>query len=166
MSTSADAVMAFWGAPFEEPGHAVKACATALKMMDRVGELQKKWEAEGKPHLDIGIGLNTGMASVGNRGSALRYGYTALGDAVNLSSRLEGLNKDYGTHILVNESTYAEAENDGLIFRELDLIRVKGKLQPVTIYELIGRAGEATVYGMPEELRSLLELFQQARALY
>src|SRR5229473_2134646 len=94
-----DAVMAFWGAPFEEPGHAAKACNTALKMMDRVRELQKKWEAEGKPHLDIGIGLNTGMASVGNMGSALRYGYTALGDAVNLSSRLEGLNKDYGTHI-------------------------------------------------------------------
>src|SRR2546428_1084159 len=89
-----DAVMAFWGAPFEEAGHAARACNTALKMMDRVREMQKKWEAEGKPHLDIGIGLNTGVASVGNMGSALRYGYTALGDTVNLSSRLEGLNKN------------------------------------------------------------------------
>jgi adenylate cyclase len=161
-----DAVMAFWGAPFEEPGHAAKACKTALKMMDRVRELQKTWEAEGKPHLDIGIGLNTGMASVGNMGSALRYGYTALGDTVNLSSRLEGLNKDYGTHIIVNESTYAEAKDSGFVFRELDLIRVKGKLGPVTIYELIGRVGEDSAYGTPEEVRVRLELFQKARALY
>jgi adenylate cyclase len=161
-----DAVMAFWGAPFEEPGHAAKACDTALKMMDRVREMQKKWEAEGKPHLDIGIGLNTGLASVGNMGSALRYGYTALGDAVNLSSRLEGLNKDYGTHIIVNETTYSASKDDGFVFRELDLIRVKGKLQPVTIYELIGRAGQASFYGTPDEVRSRLELFQTARALY
>ena len=161
-----DAVMAFWGAPFEEPGHAAKACKSALKMMDRVRELQKEWEAEGKPHLDIGIGLNTGMASVGNMGSALRYGYTALGDTVNLSSRLEGLNKDYGTHIIVNESTYEEAKDSGFVFRELDLIRVKGKLQPVTIFELIGRTGEDSVYGTPEQVRARLELFQKARALY
>jgi adenylate cyclase len=161
-----DAVMAFWGAPFEEPGHAAKACSTALKMMDRVREMQKKWEAEGKPHLDIGIGLNTGLASVGNMGSSLRYGYTALGDSVNLSSRLEGLNKDYGTHIIVNETTYAAANGDGFVFRELDLIRVKGKLQPVTIYELIGRADEPSFYGTLDEVRSRVELFQTARALY
>ena len=161
-----DAVMAFWGAPFEEPGHATRACNTALKMMDRVRAMQQKWQAEGKPHLDIGIGLNTGVASVGNMGSALRYGYTALGDSVNLSSRLEGLNKDYGTHILVNETTFAAAKEDGFAFRELDLIRVKGKLQPVTIYELIGRTGENSVYGSPEEWRARLELFQDAHALY
>jgi len=161
-----DAVMAFWGAPFEEPGHAPKACKTALKMMDRVRELQTKWEAEGKPHLDIGIGLNSGLASVGRMGSALRYGYTALGDTVNLSSRLEGLNKDYGTHIIVNETTYAGAKDSGFVFRELDLIRVKGKLQPVTICELIGRTGEDSVYGTPEETGKRLELFQKARALY
>jgi adenylate cyclase len=161
-----DAVMAFWGAPFEEPGHAGKACGTALKMMERVREMQKKWEAEGKPHLDIGIGLNSGLASVGNMGSALRYGYTALGDAVNLSSRLEGLNKDYGTHILVNETTYTAAKENAFVFRELDLIRVKGKLQPVTIYELIGRAGESSVYGTADEVRARLERFQQARAHY
>jgi adenylate cyclase len=161
-----DAVMAFWGAPFEEPGHAAKACKTALTMMDRVRELQKRWKEEGKPHLDIGIGLNTGMASVGNMGSALRYGYTALGDTVNLSSRLEGLNKDYGTHIIVNESTYEEAKDSGFVFRELDLIRVKGKLQPVMIYELIGRAGEDSVYGAPEEVCRRLKLFEKARAHY
>jgi adenylate cyclase len=161
-----DAVMAFWGAPFEEPGHAGRGCHTALKMMGRVREMQKQWEAEGKPHLDIGIGLNTGVASVGNMGSALRYGYTALGDAVNLSARLEGLNKDYGTHILVNETTHVAAKDDGFVFRELDLIRVKGKLQPVTIYELIGRSDQSTVYGTLDEVRVRLELFRQARVLY
>jgi len=158
--------MALWRAPFEEPGQGGKACSSGLKMMGRVRELQKKWEAEGKPHLDIGIGMNAGMGSVGNMGSALHYGYTALCDAVNLSSRLEGLNKDYGTHIIVNESTYEAAKNDRFVFRELDLIRVKGKLQPVTICELIGRVRESTVYGSPEEVRSRVQLFRQARALY
>ena len=109
-----DAVMAFWGAPFEDGRHPVQACTAALEMMKRVGELQKKWAAEGKPALDIGIGLNSGAASVGNMGSALRYGYTALGDTVNLSSRLEGLNKEYGTHIIVNESTYEAAKDGGI----------------------------------------------------
>lgn len=161
-----DAVMAFWGAPFEEAGHAAKACHAALEMMKRVRELQKQWEAEGKPRLDIGIGLNTGVASVGNMGSALRYGYTALGDAVNLSSRLEGLNKDYGTHIVVNETTYAAAQGDGFLFRELDLLRVKGKLQPVTIYQLVGRKEDFAANGTAAEQFALLEQFSHARELY
>src|SRR5438876_11575189 len=122
-----DAVMAFWGAPFEEEGHAALGCQTALDMMKRIGELHAQWKIEGMPKLDIGIGLNTGVASVGNMGSTLRYGYTALGDTVNLSSRLEGLNKDYGTHIIVNESTYNAVKDSDFIFRELDLIRVKAK---------------------------------------
>jgi adenylate cyclase len=142
-----DAVMAFWGAPYEEAEHAVRACNAALEMMERVRQMQKKWEAQGKPHLDIGIGLNTGIASVGKMGSHLRVGYTALGDAVNLSSRLEGLNKEYGTHILANETTFAAAKAGGFLFRELDLIRVKGKLQPVTIYELLGRKADLGLNG-------------------
>jgi adenylate cyclase len=156
-----DAVMAFWGAPFEVENHAHLACHTALEMMARIRQMQKKWEAEGRPHLDIGIGLNTGVASVGNMGSSLRYGYTALGDSVNLSSRLEGLNKDYGTHILVNETTFLAAKDSGLAFRELDLIRVKGKLQPVTIYELVGLSA-----GLSPETRGRLDRFREARALY
>jgi adenylate cyclase len=135
-------------------------------MIGRVRELQKKWEAEGKPKLDIGIGLNSGVASVGNMGSALRYGYTALGDSVNLSSRLEGLNKDYGTHILVNESTYAGAKDAGFLFRELDVIRVKGKLEPVTIYELIGKRAEMQQDGASAEYALLLQEFTAARELY
>jgi adenylate cyclase len=161
-----DAVMAFWGAPLEVEGHAVKACESALKMMERVRQMQQKWEAEGRPHLDIGIGINTGNASVGNMGSVIRYGYTALGDTVNLSSRLEGLNKDYGTHIIVNESTYAAAEKSNFVFRELDLIRVKGKMLPVTIYELIGRKAETTAYGTPEQIEKRLNEFRHARDLY
>ena len=156
-----DAVMAFWGAPFEQPDHAVQACRTALDMMARMRQLQKQWEAEGKPRLDIGIGLNTGVASVGNMGSSLRYGYTALGDSVNLSSRLEGLNKDYGTHILVSETTYLNAQESGMVFRELDLIRVKGKLQPVLLYELVGYASDLT-----PRLQSLLDRFRAGRTLY
>jgi adenylate cyclase len=161
-----DAVMAFWGAPVAIEAPALKACDSALQMMVRVREIQTKWEAQGRPHLDIGIGINTGNASVGNMGSAQRYAYTALGDTVNLASRLEGLNKDYGTHIIVNESTYASVSEGGLLFRELDLIRVKGKTEPVTIYELIGRAGELSVYGEPEDLEKRLAAFRQARELY
>lgn len=161
-----DAVMALWGAPFEEPGHATKACNAALAMMKRVRELQKVWEAEGKPSLDIGIGLNTGVASVGRMGSSLRRGYTALGDTVNLSSRLEGLNKDYGTHIIVNETTYQSAKEDGFVFRELDLIRVKGKLQPVTIYQLMGHREDLAAEGRAEEVRLQVEQFASARELF
>src|ERR1700676_1587847 len=160
-----DAVMAFWGAPFEEEGHAARGCNAALEMMKRVRELQKEWEAQGKPSLEIGIGLNTGVASVGNMGSALRYGYTALGDAVNLSSRLEGLNKDYGTHIIVNETTYQGAKGDGFVFRELDLMRVKGKLQPVTIYQLMGRKEDFDADGSTETVRLQVEMFTRAREL-
>ena len=161
-----DAVMAFWGAPFEEPDHAANACNASLAMMKTVHAMQKKWEAEGKPRLDIGIGLNSGPASVGNMGSALRYGYTALGDTVNLSSRLEGLNKEYGTHILVNESTYTSVQNAGFLFRELDIIRVKGKLQPVTIYELVGKLSELEQEPNFDELKQRLQNFSAARQLY
>lgn len=159
-----DAVMAFWGAPFEEPGHAGRACRAALEMMARLRELQEKWKAEGKPLLDIGVGLHTGVASVGNMGSELRYGYTALGDTVNLSSRLEGLNKEYRTHILLTESTRAAAEDSDLIFRELDLIRVKGKTQPVSLFELIGVRASAD-----EDLADVdarIQMFADARACY
>jgi adenylate cyclase len=161
-----DAVMAFWGAPFEEPGHGVKACNAALEMMKRVRELRKQWEAQGKPSLEIGIGLNTGVASVGKMGSELRSGYTALGDVVNLSSRLEGLNKDYGTHIIVNETTYQAAKDHGFVFRELDLMRVKGKFQPVTIYQLLGRQADFLADGSAETMRLQVELFARARELY
>lgn len=155
-----DAVMAFWGAPFEEPGHAAKACRTALEMMERLGVLQQRWKASNGPDVDIGIGLNTGTASVGNMGSELRYGYTALGDAVNLASRLEALNKEYGTHILATEFTVSEAKHAGVVFRELDLIRVKGKIQPVKIYEVLGPANGTS------DVAERAALFAEGRSHY
>jgi adenylate cyclase len=159
-----DAVMAFWGAPFEDRDHATKGCHAALEMIARLKEMQKKWKSEGKPVLDIGVGLCTGVASVGNMGSDLRYGYTALGDTVNLSSRLEGLNKEYATHILLSDATYAAVADPLLVFRELDLIRVKGKLQPVTLYELVAARG--TPEGDAPDLEQRMEFFAQGRACY
>ena len=155
-----DALMVFWGAPFEEPGHTEKACYTALKMMEHVGELQRQWKVEGRPPLDIGIGINTGIASVGNMGSQLRYGYTAMGDTVNLASRLEALNKEYRTHILTSAASYQAVRDPSFVFRELDLIRVKGKLQPVAIYELVALRDGANQHA------ERLEMFAQGRACY
>ncbi len=138
-----DAVMAFWNAPFEAPQHAALCCHAALDMIERLEACRQRWRAAGKPELEIGIGVNTGTASVGNMGSELRYDYTALGDAVNLASRVEGLNKLYGTRILVTDHTAAKCRtsDDVFLFRELDLIRVKGKRQPVGVCELMGYRG-------------------------
>lgn len=155
-----DGMMAFWGAPFEDPDHAPKACRTAVGMLDKLAALQKEWQAEGKPLLDIGVGINTGMASVGNMGSQLRYGYTVVGDAVNLSSRLEGMNKVYGTRILVGEETRVRSRDPELLFREVDWIRVTGKKQHVTLYELVGSPNGNTDW--PERI----ELFENGLRSY
>jgi adenylate cyclase len=155
-----DAVMAFWGAPFEDSHHAQKAGHAALDMLAKLTEMQKGWQRDGLPLLDIGVGLNTGVASVGNMGSRLRQGYTALGDAVNLASRLEGLNKEYGTRILLSEFAYRSARAPDFVFREVDVIRVKGKEQPVTIYELLGYREQGG------ELLERVELYSRGRAFY
>ncbi len=131
-----DEIMAFWGAPIPFEDHALQACKSAIEQMDKLHELNANWEAEGKPTLDIGIGLNTGPMVVGNMGSSSRMDYTLMGDNVNLGARLEGTNKVYGTNIIISENTY-EHVKDHVVVRELDLIRVKGKEQPVVIYELI-----------------------------
>lgn len=131
-----DAVMAFWGAPVEQPDHAIRACLTALEMMKEVERLKQEFAARNLPLIDIGIGVNTGEMSVGNMGSKQRFDYTVMGDHVNLGSRLEGINKQYKTNIIVSEYTY-EKVKDQLLCRKLDAVRVKGKKLPVTIYELI-----------------------------
>ena len=247
-----DAVMAFWGAPYEQDDHAVRACSAALDMSRRVDELRGLWREQGKPDINIGLGLSTGQVVVGNMGSRKRFNYTVLGDAVNLASRLEGVNKQYATRILVSESTYQRAGDmlqlleqrlcqqykvtaeellttngreparearraalylgqrlklapaerlaeryalagDGaaertvsemeqqrtrskpldkflthasrslrpLLFRQLDWIRVKGKQEPVAIYELLGEGGEAA-----ERAAKLLELYNTGLQAY
>ncbi len=131
-----DAIMAFWGAPIPMENHALKACMAAVEMLEALKVMNAKWIKEGKPALDIGIGINTGDMVVGNMGSSSRMDYTLMGDNVNLGSRLEGTNKFYKTHIIISEFTYQYVE-DKIIAREIDLIRVKGKALPVKIYELI-----------------------------
>jgi len=129
-----DAIMCFWGAPNPQDLHAELACKTALKQMEKLKELNDGWPQ--KLRLNIGIGINSGVMTVGNMGSKGRMNYTLAGDNVNLASRLEGTNKIYETNIIVSENTY-NLVKDKFIFRELDNIRVKGKIKPVSIYELL-----------------------------
>ncbi|MCG6982737.1 MAG: adenylate/guanylate cyclase domain-containing protein [Deltaproteobacteria bacterium] len=131
-----DAVMAVFGAPLAQTDHPMRACRTALKMLEQLSKMQEKWRDEGTPILDIGIGINTGPMVVGNMGSERRFDYTVMGDSVNLASRLEGINKEYGTRVVISEFTY-ERVKDEFICRELDAVRVKGKVHPVKIFELL-----------------------------
>jgi adenylate cyclase len=154
-----DAVMAFWGSPYPQEDHAVRACAAALDMSTRLEELNMKWEALGKKPISTGIGLNTGPVNVGNMGSDKRYSWTVMGDHVNLASRLEGQTKDYRCRVIVGEGTFVRAK-DHYVFRDLDKIRVKGKLVPVNIYELLAFAKDASHY------QDLLHQWDAALLLY
>ena len=147
-----DAIMAFFGAPLPYQDHAKQACRCALLSLEKLTLLRNEFKREGLPEIDIGIGLNTGDVSVGNMGSVSIRSYTVIGDAVNLASRLEGLNKHYGTHILLSEWTYAEIKDD-FTCREIDWVRVHGKEQPVRIYELI-KEGNVSV-----QTQQMLKLF-------
>jgi len=135
-----DAIMAVFGAPVPAPHHARLACRAALDMVGELEALQEEWRRAGVPPLDIGIGINSGPMIVGNMGSARRFNYTVLGDAVNLASRIESLNKDYGTNILISEHTYAQVREEFANAREIDEVRVRGRAQPVRLYELIPQA--------------------------
>jgi len=154
-----DAIMAVFGAPIDQPDHALRACRTALEMMEELGNLQKKWAAEGKPRIDIGIGINSGDMVVGNMGSDMRFDYTVMGDNVNLASRLEGLNKEYGTHIIISEYTYEKVKEEVLV-RELDAVRVKGKKLPVKIFELLGEKKDAPLH------EDYVKTFEEGLSLY
>ena len=154
-----DAIMAVFGAPLDQPDHALRACRTALGMMAELGVLQKKWLAEGRPVLNIGIGINTGEMVVGNMGSQMRFDYTVMGDSVNLGSRLEGINKEYGTNIVISEFTQSSVK-DALFCRELDSVRVKGKKLPVRIYELIGERASS------QDKAAFVNLFEEGLAKY
>ncbi len=154
-----DAIMAVYGAPLDQPDHALRACRTALEMIQTLKKLQEKWSAENKPFLNIGVGINTGDMVVGNMGSQMRFDYTVMGDSVNLASRLEGINKEYGTNIVISEFTY-NVVKDTLFCRELDAVRVKGKKLPVKIYELLCENQDA------EKYQPFVELFESGLSLY
>ncbi len=129
-----DAVMAFFGAPEEQPDHALVGCRTALAMMERLYECRKGWCFPGFSRIEIGLGISSGEMVVGNMGSINRMSYTVMGDQVNLASRLEGLTKQYGVKILISRFTYEQVRHE-ITCREIDQVRVKGKAKPVAIYE-------------------------------
>jgi adenylate cyclase len=154
-----DAIMAFWGSPFPQEDHAQRACFAALDMCARLEELNAQWRDAGRKTLAIGVGVNTGPVNVGNMGSDKRLAWTVMGDNVNLASRLEGLTKEYGVRIVLSEGTWQQVAKD-FVGRELDRIRVKGKAQPVGIYELLDVAGDGSRHA------TLLSAFEDAMAAY
>ena len=135
-----DAVMALFGAPLDDPRHADHAADAALDMLDELRQLNARWESEGRPRIDIGIGINTGPMIAGNIGSDQIMSYTVIGDAVNLGARLESLNKEYGTRIIISEAT-RRGLTGRFDLRPLGEVVVKGKSQPVAVFELAGRDG-------------------------
>jgi adenylate cyclase len=154
-----DAIMAFWGSPYPQSDHAFRACSCALEMARGLEKLNSKWQAEGGRKISIGIGLNTGPVNVGNMGSSKRLAWTVMGDNVNLASRLEGMTKQYRSRIVISEATYRQVA-DQFVCREVDKIRVKGKRQPVDIYELLDVATERPKY------QSLLTRYETAMVAY
>jgi class 3 adenylate cyclase len=142
-----DAILAFWGHPLTHDDDAARSCRAALEQFDQLRRLCDKWTAEGRPPLDMRIGIETGEVIVGDIGSTLKLNYTVLGDTVNFASRLEGVNKIYGTHILIGENTRRLA-GEAIEVREIDLLAVAGKRRPVGVYELLGMKGDVS----PEQL--------------
>jgi adenylate cyclase len=153
-----DAVMAFWGAPVAFPDHAFRGVATALKMQESAHKLNEDFLKRGWPELKIGIGLNSGPMHVGDMGSEIRRAYTVMGDAVNLGSRLEGITKVYGVGICVGEVTRHAAPE--FAYRELDLVKVKGKNEPVAIFEPVCLDKD-----LPEADRAEISRWHEALAL-
>ncbi len=155
-----DAIIAFFGAPNLLGDHAIRACRASTQMQKRLDELRRKWEEEGKPSLKMRIGLNSGRAVVGNMGSASRMDYTMMGDMVNTAARLEGVNKIYGTYTLIGESTFYNA-GDLFACRQVDSIRVVGRLQPLAVYELLDFAD-----AIDSRLRQVLDDYDRGLQAY
>jgi len=159
-----DAIMAFWGAPLTFPEHPYLACYSALEMQKRLAEMRKAWKSQGRDELRVRMGINSGPAVAGNMGSRTRMNYTVMGDSVNLASRLEGANKAYGTSIMVSKNTQASL-SDKFDFRELDTIRVVGKKEPITVFELLEHKGKLAA--REQELIAIydqgLEAYKQRR---
>ena len=159
-----DAIMAFWNAPLDDPDHAGNACAAAAEIAARMHDLNVVWKREAEEkgrkyvHVAVGVGINTGDCCVGNLGSSQRFDYSAIGDDVNVASRLEGLSKQYGVTIVIGESTAAQVKDPLL---ELDLIKVKGRTAPSRLYTMTAALG-----GSEETLARLLPLHAEMLAAY
>ena len=172
-----DAIMGFWNAPISQTDHVLRAYATAIGMQRALAQLHKKWQQEGKPLIEFRIGINTGEALVGNFGSASRFDYTVMGDTVNTASRLESAaNKTYGTTIIVagfeNATARAAvaastaddasaAQLSSFFLRELDTVYLPGKKEPVTLFELLCLANEAT-----PDIQNFVKTYHQGLAAY
>jgi len=165
-----DAIVAFWGAPLPVDDHAIKGCLAALEQQEILIELKKEWiernvtwyramREKGKD-INFRIGMNTGVVKVGSFGSRDAVNYTMIGDAVNLAARLEGANKPYRTKIMISDATYLQAR-EAVEVRELDRIQVKGKLEPVTVFELLGRKGK-----LDDRTAERVGLYHQGLQLY
>lgn len=154
-----DMVMAFWNAPLSDPRHAHNAIIAALAMQKKVDELSAEFASSGLPEIHIGVGINTGFMNVGDMGSEFRRAYTVLGDAVNLGSRLESITKFYGAKILVGETTHAQAPE--FLYRRVDRIIVKGKTEPITVYEPVCLLSDASA-----SRRERVERYNEAVGYY
>jgi adenylate cyclase len=155
-----DAIMVYFGCPIPDPSHPAQACRAALAMQRELIALNQEWSRAGAAPLRMRIGINSGTAIAGNMGTDEIFNFTIIGDCVNLASRLESVNKQYGTLILVGEDTWARV-GGGFEGRELDWIRVKGKERPVAIYELVAEAG-----ALPDRARQVIARYAEGLACY
>jgi len=156
-----DLIMAEFGAPVWYEDHAARCCRAALGMQRKLSQMRERWKAEGKDELYSRVGVNTGEMIVGNMGSEEVFDYTVMGDAVNLSSRLEGANKIYGTKIMIGYQTYLDVKDD-FVIRQLDFLRVKGKNEPVEVFELVAERNDE----LSMSLRKTLEFFRVGIEMY
>ncbi|MBN1500107.1 MAG: CHASE2 domain-containing protein [Spirochaetes bacterium] len=155
-----DAIMAFYGAPIPHPDHELRACHAAIDMKKKLRDLQDKWVKEGEQPLYVRMGMNTGDAVIGNMGSENKKNYTAMGDSVNLASRLEGANKFYSTKAMISENTY-KAVRKQIEARKLDTIRVVGKTEPTVIYELLGEKDS-----LPQKMYDCIEQYNKGLQMF
>ena len=156
-----DAIMAFWGAPDFDDNKNVHACRAALMCQQKLLKLNKYWKLQGKPEFKTRIGIHSGTTMVGNVGSSERMNYTALGDSVNTAARLEGVNKMYGTCIIISEEVLHKLDSE-FITRPVDVVTVKGKKQGIRIFELIGIENDTYIPPVSEHHKQFAHLFTEA----
>ncbi|MEM6501049.1 MAG: adenylate/guanylate cyclase domain-containing protein [Cyanobacteria bacterium P01_C01_bin.89] len=161
-----DAIMAVFGSPLPLEDHAWMSVQTAIDMRHRLVEFNAARRTMGKQEIAIGIGLHSDEVISGNIGSSRRMEFTAIGDGVNLGSRLEGATKQYGCDIMISENTYHKCGADRVVVRELDYIKVKGKTKPVSVYELVGIAEGDLARPISDDKKQVIEAYSKGRQHY